>query len=176
MKRIVFAALLVSASALAADVEPVGEWTHFTCPSPTGVSANAEVKFEFNLPQDWKPVLPPDQTAKWMATEMVSSNLALLGGNLRLTCTYATGGEMIARVERVIPQPELRFSECVKANTKRCALKGRHRDDQSQEFACLVDVKLHKPRPDTQKYLPFGALNCKNPSDDETGCHFKCRS
>ena len=164
--------LLLGSFAFAADEEG---WTHFVCPPSNSVNANGQVKFEFNLPPEWSPMLPPVQTEKWMATELTSSSLALLDGTIHLTCTYATGGEMIAKVERVLPNAELKFSECVRMNVRRCATRGRQRH-QGPENACLVDVKSHPPRPETERFLPFGVMSCPNPKSDESGCHFKCRS
>jgi hypothetical protein len=177
MLRLILPYFLVSlafvAPVMAADDEE--GWTHFTCPPATSVSAIGQVKFEFKLPPEWSPVLPPVQGEKWMATELVSSSLALLEGTLHLTCTYATGGEMLAKVERLIPNAEAKFSECVRDNAKRCAIKGR-RKHQDAENACLVDVKSHPPRPETQLFLPFGVMSCQHPTSDESGCHFKCRN
>jgi hypothetical protein len=164
----------LSPSAVVAD-EDEG-WTHFTCPPATTVTANGQVKFEFDLPPEWSPVLPPVQAEKWMATQLVSASLALLDGALHLTCTYATGGEMIARIEQVVPGAELKFSECIKQKPKHCSVKGGSRAYQGVEYACLVDVKSHPPRPETRMYQPFGVLSCPNPPSDESGCHFKCRN
>ncbi len=122
MLRVLVLILLFSVSAFADDEE---EWTHFTCPSANSVGAYGSVKFEYELPPGWAPVLPPKQAEKWMATRLVSQQLSLLEGTLHLTCSYATGGEMIADVERLVPQAELKFTECIKEHAKHCAMKGK---------------------------------------------------
>jgi hypothetical protein len=126
------------------------------------------VKFQFDLPAEWAPVLPPVQAEKWMATQLVSSSLALLDGTLHLTCAYATGGEMIAKIEHLVPQADLKFAECIKEHPKHCAIKGGSRAYQGAEYACLVDVKLHEHGPETKMFQPFGVMTCRD-------CEFKCR-